>query len=78
MRKLVLTLAALAALAFIGSPSMDANAQATRGAAALKSAAKNFTPIEKVEKAACFGFWGRCRPGWHEVCGRYRCWCARC
>ena len=78
MRKIILVIAALAAIVFVNSPTLEASAQATRGASALKNAAQNFTPIEKVEKAACFGIWGRCRPGWHQVCGRYRCWCARC
>jgi len=78
MRKIVFIIAALAAISFIGSPSLDANAQATRGALTLKAAAQNFTPKEKVEKAACFGLGGHCRPGWHEVCGPRRCWCVHC
>lgn len=74
MRRLIFVLAAMAAVLLVASPTMDASAQVSRGMAAIKTTAKNFTPIEK---AACFG-WGHCRPGFHRVCGPRRCWCAPC
>ena len=74
MRTTVLTLVATAAILLSGASAWNAQAETWRGAADISSAAKNFTPIEK---AACFG-WGRCAPGFHQVCGPRRCWCARC
>ena len=76
MRKLMFVLAAMAAVLLVASPTMEASAQMTRGMAAIKTATQNFTP-KKKKKAACFG-WGRCRPGFHRVCGPRRCWCAPC
>ena len=74
MRRLLFVLAAMAAVLFVGSPTMDANAQMSRGMATVKTVTQNQTPIEK---AACFG-WGHCRPGFHQVCGPRRCFCVRC
>ena len=77
MRRLVMTLVAVAAILLAGVFSWKAEAQTSRGALKLPEASQNFTPIEK---AACGPFWGRCRPFHHWVCGPYghRCWCARC
>jgi hypothetical protein len=74
MRKLLLIGAALAIVTLVESPTMQANAEVVRGMSTIKTATQNFTPIQK---AACFG-WGKCAPGFHEVCGPRRCWCARC
>jgi len=74
MRNFIIAVAAMAAMALLVSPTMEANAQTSRGMAALKTVSQNFTPIQK---AACFG-WGACRPGFHRVCGPRRCWCAPC
>jgi hypothetical protein len=76
MRKLVVTLVALAAIWLAGSLAFKADAQTSRGAANIPAQAQNFTPIEK---AACGPFRGRyCGPFHHRVCGPYRCWCAHC
>ena len=58
MRKTMLTLAL--ALAFAGSAAFTADAQTSRGANNIGSAAQNFTP---VEPAACRGWGPYCRPG---------------
>jgi hypothetical protein len=76
MRKVAVALAATAAILFAGSLAWNADAQTTRGAAAVSSVAQNFTPIEK---AACGPYRGRwCGPWHHRVCGPGGCWCARC
>jgi hypothetical protein len=68
MRKVTLTLAI--ALAFAGSAVLTADAQPSRGANNVGTAAQNFTPIEQ---AACRGWGPYCRPGFVRVCGRWRC-----
>jgi hypothetical protein len=78
MRKLTVTLIALAAILLAGLLAFKADAQTSRGAANMPAQTQNFTPIEK---AACGPFFGaRCGPFHHWVCGPYgrRCWCARC
>jgi hypothetical protein len=78
MRKLVATLFAIAAITLAGALAFKADAQTSRGAAAIPAQAQNFTPIEK---AACGPFRGRfCGPYHHWVCGPYgrHCWCAHC
>jgi len=78
MRRVLITLAAIAAILLAGSLAFRAEAQTSRGATDIPAAAKNFTPIEK---AACGPFRGaHCGPFHHWVCGPYhrRCWCARC
>jgi hypothetical protein len=76
MGKMAIAVTATAAILFVGSLAWKADAQTTRGAAAISATAKNFTPIEK---AACGPYWGRwCGPYHHRVCGPYRCWCAHC
>ena len=80
MRGLMFFLAALTAIALIGLPKMNANAQMSNTLAAIKPAPKNYTPLP-IEKAACGPFWGaHCGPFHHWVCGPYgrRCWCAPC
>ena len=80
MRRFLFITAALAAVAMVGSPTMNANAQTTRGALAIKGATQNFTPVP-LQKAACGPFWGQhCGPFHHWVCGPRgrRCWCAPC
>ena len=76
MRKLTLSLMALAAILLAGSLAFKADAQTSRGAANITAQTQNFTPIEK---AAC-GFRGpHCGPRHHWVCGPHgRCWCAHC
>jgi len=73
MRKITAILAA--ALLTLGSTTLMTNAQ-TQGplASSLNAQAQNATIIHK---ASCRG-WGGCGPGWHRVCGPYRCWCAPC
>ena len=58
MRKLTRTLAI--ALLLAGSAALTADAQTSRGAGSISSAAQNFTPIEQV---ACRGWGPYCRPG---------------
>jgi len=77
MRRLMITLVA-AAIVAAGSLAWQAEAQTSRGAAALPATANNFSPIEK---AACGPVRGRYCGRWHHlVCGRYHrhCWCAPC
>ena len=79
MRKLVVTLFAIAAIILAGAVAFNkADAQISRGAATIPAQSHNFTPIEKT---ACGPFRGRwCGPFHHRVCGPYgrRCWCAPC
>jgi hypothetical protein len=76
MRKLLFTVTAMTAILFAGSLAWQAEAQTSRGAATVRAAGQNFSPIEK---AACGPFPGRwCGPFHHRVCGPYRCWCAPC
>jgi len=73
MGKLAITWAAAGLL--VGSLAFSASAQSQLpGASALQGQAQNASPIKQ---AACFG-WGACSPGWHRVCGPYRCWCRPC
>ena len=72
MKKMTVTVAA--ALFVLGAMALSANAQ-TQGANALNAQGQNATI---VHKAACFGFGRWCGPGFHRVCGPYRCWCAPC
>jgi hypothetical protein len=76
MCKLVIILAATAAILLAGSMAFEADAQTSRGAASIPAQAQNFTPIEK---AACGPHRGA-HCGWyhHWVCGPRGCWCARC
>ncbi len=76
MRKLAVTFAAAAAILLVGTPAWKADAETWRGAGNVSSAAQNFTPIEP---AACRGWGGQCRPGWHLRCGPLgRCRCVPC
>ena len=80
MRRLIFAFAALAAVLLVGSSTMDANAQATRGAPIIKAVTPNYTPLP-IERAACGPFPGaHCGPFHHWVCGPRgrRCWCAPC
>jgi len=76
MRKLMIALAATAAILIAGTLAWKAEA-AIWGAATIGAAAHIVKP---GEPAACFGPGGRCRWGRHWVCGPYgrRCWCAPC
>ena len=73
MRKVMLCLAI--AVLFAASAALTADAQTSRGANNVATAAQNFTLIEP---AACRGWGPYCRPGFTRVCGRFRCWCRRC
>jgi hypothetical protein len=76
MRKLMLMLAATAAILFAGALTWNAEASVTGGSGNLAITAKNFTPIIKT---ACGGPGAHCRWGRHWVCGPMgRCWCAPC
>jgi hypothetical protein len=67
---------AVAALVLAAS-AVAASAQTqSLGAAGLHGQIQNATPI--VQQAACRGFGPFCPPGTTRVCGRWRCWCARC
>jgi len=80
MHRLLLMFTALAFVAFVGSPTMDANAQVTRGMSTIKGVTQNYTPVP-IQKAACGPFPGaHCGPFHHWVCGPRgrRCWCAPC
>jgi hypothetical protein len=56
MQKLVMTTAIAAAIVLSGALAWNASAQ-TSNAAAIIGSNKSFTPVEKVEPAACRG-WG--------------------
>jgi len=76
MRRLVMTLAALAAIMLAGTFAWQAQAQTSRGAGTLTGAAQNFSPIEK---AACGPNVGPYCGPWHRrVCRYGRCWCVHC
>jgi hypothetical protein len=75
MPKLMVTLAAAAAILLAGSLPWKAEAETWRGAASTRAAVENFTPIEK---AACQGWGPWCGPGFVRACGPYRCWCRPC
>ena len=61
----------------LGLGAMSAQAQTTRGAAAIPGATQNYTPIEKAACGPRRGPW--CGPFTHRVCNRWgRCWCAPC
>ena len=76
MRKLMLMLAATAAILFAGALTWNAEAAVTGGSGNLAIAAKNFSPVIKT---ACGGPGANCRAGRHWVCGPAgRCWCAPC
>ncbi|MGA2892248.1 MAG: hypothetical protein ABSE22_05220 [Xanthobacteraceae bacterium] len=74
MRKLIVTLAAMALM--LGMTAMTASAQ-TQGAHSL-NALRNATPI--VKEIGCRGpaDWGKCPPGRHFICAYGRCWCGPC
>jgi hypothetical protein len=72
MRKLMITLAATAALA--GASLWQAQA-ANFQDPALTSKLRNTTP---VQPAACRGWGPYCGPGRTRVCNAFRCWCAFC
>jgi len=73
MRKAALCLAI--AVLFAVSTALTADAQTSRGANNVATAAQYFT---QIEPAACRGWGPYCRPGFTRVCGRFRCWCRRC
>lgn len=76
MRKLMLMLAATAALLFAGALTWKAEAAISGGAGHLAITAKDFTPIIK---SGCGGPGAHCRWGRHWTCGPMgRCWCAPC
>src|SRR6202023_2680841 len=75
MPKLIVTLAAAAAILLSGSLTWKAEADPGRGALSTRAAVQNFTP---VEKAACQGWGPYCGPGFVRRCGPYRCWCRPC
>jgi hypothetical protein len=68
----VIIIVSAAALLLAGA---TAQAETWRGVAAVRSAAPNYTPIQR---AACQGWGPFCRPGFTRVCGRWRCWCRPC
>lgn len=74
MRKLIMTLAAMALVQAMTVITASAQSQ---GAHSLK-ALRNATPI--VKEVGCRGplDWGKCPPGRHWICGYGRCWCGPC
>jgi hypothetical protein len=74
MRKLMITLAAAAALAGAGASLWQAQA-ANFQDPALTSKLRNYTPLQP---AACRGWGPWCPPGRTRVCNAWRCWCAVC
>ena len=74
MRKLTMSLAAMALM--VGMTVMTASAQ-TQGLHSL-NALRNATPIVKEVGCRGPGDWGKCPPGLHRVCSYGRCWCAPC
>jgi hypothetical protein len=73
MRKLLITLAATAAIAAVGVPLWQAQAANFKDPA-ITAKLKNYTPIP----AACRGWGPWCPPGRTRVCNWGRCWCAWC
>jgi hypothetical protein len=75
MGRLPILVAAIIAVVVVGSLPWNVEAQTLGGAASIKAATQNFTPIER---AACGG-WGRhCGPGWFWRFGRRGWACYRC
>lgn len=66
----------LCAILFAASLATYADAQTTRGAAAIKVQTQSYPPVERAACGPRFGRW--CGPWHHRVCGRFRCWCAHC
>src|ERR1700676_3571566 len=76
IRKLMLMLAATAAILFAGALAWNAEAAVTGGSGNLAITAKNFSPVIKT---ACGGPSDNCRAGRHWTWGPARhCWCAPC
>jgi hypothetical protein len=76
MRKIAITLAMAVAVVFAGSLAWRSDAATLEGAATARGAAAT---IRAVKPAACMLFVvDRCALGFHQVCGRHRCWCASC
>ena len=74
MRKVAFAIGAAALLLFAGA--LTAEAMTGSGTLGLRSAAKNFSPIDAV---ACRVAGPVCRRGRTLVCRPLRgCWCARC
>jgi len=76
MRRLVITIAASAAILFLIPTGWSANAMTGPGPSkALPDA--NYT---LRHEAGCRGGWGRygCGPGFVRRCNRWRCWCGPC
>ncbi len=77
MCKMAIALTTTAAILFVGSLAWNADAQTARGAAAISTGAKNFTPIEKA--ATCGDI--HCGPHRMLVCGvppHWHCYCHWC
>jgi hypothetical protein len=76
MRKVIITLAAMAAIVFAGALAIKAEAATWSSNGKLKAVAENMTSIQK---AACVGYGGRCPIGTRWYCGPAgRCACVRC
>jgi hypothetical protein len=75
MRKIVILLTATFALLLAGALGFQADATVGLGTQGLPTAAKNYSPIDKV---ACRFSGPTCPAGWTRVCRPFRCWCVRC
>jgi hypothetical protein len=76
MRRIAILLTASAALLLAGAFAFTADAMTGSGALGLRTAAKNFSPIDTV---ACRVAGPVCGLGRTWVCRPLRgCWCARC
>jgi hypothetical protein len=74
MRKVVIAIAAAAALLLAGAYTLTADATTGAGTLDLPRVAKNYSPVDEV---AC-RFNAVCGEGKTMVCRLFKCWCARC
>jgi hypothetical protein len=76
LRKRMLMLAGLTAMAFAAALAAKADAAAAASTVRMQIGVETFTPIQK---ANCYGFGGWwCRPGWHRICRPWGCRCVPC
>ena len=75
MRKIALLLTMAFALLVAGALGFEADATVGSGTQGLPTAAKNFSPIDRV---ACRFAGPMCPEGYTRICRPWKCWCARC
>jgi len=75
MRRIALLLITAVTLLLAGSLGFHAEATIGSGTQGLPSAAKAFSPVDRV---ACRFAGPLCPAGYTRVCRPWRCWCTRC